>query len=91
MVVRLIFEHEEPLLILAVYVHRNADAARIDLLGFIEVLQFALRAQRFHSDDGNVHERHIALIIFVNCLAVIAIALIGLRDRRCKESTFDIH
>ena len=92
MVVCLVLEHEEPVLIFSIHIYGDADAACVDLLGFVEVIKFALGAQRLHPDDGNVHQRHIALLaILIERLAVIHVALIALNDRSCKESVFDIH
>ena len=81
-VVRLVLEHEEPVLIFSIHIDGHADAARIDFLGLIEILQLALCAQRLHPDDGDVHERHIAFVARIDRPAVIRILLIGLDDRQ---------
>ena len=91
MVVCLILEHEEPVLILPIHIDSHADAARIDLLGFVEILELALRAQRFHADDGDVHQGHIPLVALVECPAVIRIALIGLDNRQGEGPVLDVH
>jgi len=92
MVVRLVLEHEEPVLILAVHIHRNADAGRIDLLRLIEIIEFALGAQRLHPDDGNVHERHITLsAVLIECPAIVNVALVGLNDRQPEEAALNVH
>ena len=92
MVVCLVLEHEEPVLIFSIHIYGDTDAARIDLLGRVEVIEFSLGAQRLHPDDGNVHQRHIALLAaLIEHLAVVHVALIALNDRHGKESIFDIH
>ena len=40
-VVGLVLEHEQPVLLLAVYIHGNVDRAGVDLLALIQVGQFA--------------------------------------------------
>ena len=92
MVVGLVLEHEEPVLILPVHIHRDADAARIDLLRFVEIVELSLRTQRLHADDSDVHQCHIALLaVPIEQLAVIHVGLIGLKNRHGKEAVFDIH
>ena len=90
MVVCLVLEHEEPFLIPAVDIHRDADTGRIDLLRFVEIIEFPLRTQRLHPDDGNVHQCRIALFsVLIECSAVIRISLIGLDNRERKEAVFN--
>ena len=91
MIVRLVLEHEEPVLILPVYIHGNMDAARVDLLRHIEIVQLALRTQCLHPDHGKIHQRHIALFIRVECLAVVRVLLIRLHDRQGEKAILDGH
>ena len=92
MVVRLVLEHEEPVLVLAVHIDRNADAARIDLLGRIEVIELPLSPQRLHPDDSDIHQCHITLLaVRIQHPAIVHIGSIGLKDRHGEESVLDVH
>ena len=91
MIVRLVLEHEEPVLIFSVYIHGNMDAARVDLLRHIEIVQLALRTQCLHPDHSEIHQRHIALFIRVECLAVVRVLLIRLHDRQGEKAILDGH
>ncbi|MPN09659.1 hypothetical protein SDC9_156950 [bioreactor metagenome] len=57
MVVSLVFEHQEPVLNLAVHRGGNVDGTGVDLLALVKVLQNAPLFQRLCPDGGYVHQR----------------------------------
>ena len=91
MVVRLILEHEKPVLILAIHINRHMNTACVDLLGFVEIPQFPLRTQSLHPDHGDVHEGHIALFTLIEGSTIIRILLIGLDERHRKKAALNVH
>ena len=62
MVVRLVLELEEPLLLHAVHVDIDVDAAGVVLLALLEIVELAVRAQPACADGGELHEAE-ALIL----------------------------
>ena len=60
-VVRLVLEHEQPVLIVAVYERLDLDRAGVDLLGFIDVPEVAALFEHLRACGRNVHQRDRAL------------------------------
>ena len=56
MVVGLVLEHQQPVLIFAVYRGGNVDGAGVDFLALVQLRKLALFFQVFCADGGNVHE-----------------------------------
>ena len=81
MVVRLVLEHDEPIFLLAADVRLDDDAAGVDLLGLVEVIEQALLAQRLGADDGDVHQRDRAVRrLAVERIAVFLVLAVGSRQ-----------
>ena len=57
-VVRLVFKHEQPVLLLAVHIHLDFHRAGVDLLALVEVGELPLRLERLRADHREVHQRH---------------------------------
>ena len=58
MVVRLVFEHHQPLFLgLSIDGYGHDDRSGIDLLGNFQVIKFAGISQLTHTDEGDVHQR----------------------------------
>ena len=57
-VVRLVFEHEQPRFLAARHVHVDLDGAGVDLLALVKVGKFSLRLEGLGADGGHVHEVH---------------------------------
>ena len=91
MVVRLILEHHEPIFFLAVNLHRHDDAARVDLIGSIEIFQKPLLTQRLHADARKIHQGDIRLLSRMNLLAVEHVELHCLRKHRCVFAVAEVH
>ena len=91
MVMRLVLEHDEPFLILAIHIDVHDDAAGVDFLGLVEILELALTAQRLHADDREVHERDLTLLAAVDVLAIGEILLVGRRERGGEIALLDVH
>ena len=82
MVVRLVLEHDEPVFLLAADVRLDDDAAGVDLLGLVEVIEQSLLAQRLGADDGDVHQRDRAVRrLAVERIAVFLVLAVGRRQR----------
>ena len=56
-VVRLVFEHQQPVLLLAVHLGGNVDRAGVDFLALVELGEKAAFLERLGADGRNVHER----------------------------------
>ena len=56
MVVCLILEIDEPLLLFSIDFHRHHDAAGVDLVGYFQIIQFALHAQLLHGHQRQIHQ-----------------------------------
>ena len=82
MVVRLVLELDEPVLRLPAHVDGHDDAARVDLLGLVEVVELARLPERLHADDGDIHERHVARRRAVDLIAVLLVLVVRLQDGR---------
>ena len=55
---RLVFEHHQPVLLLAIDIHLHADAAGVVLLGNLLVGEVAALVLVFAVDGGQVHQGH---------------------------------
>ena len=89
-VVRLVFEHEQPRFLAARYVHVDLDGAGVDFLAFVQIGKLSLRLERLGADGGHVHEVHglgPALAARVHRLPQRQIALEGGFHR----GLFDLH
>ena len=86
-----ILEHEEPVLVLAIDIHRDPYAAGIDLLRGIEIVQFPLRTQHLHPDHSEIHQRHVAFLPRIESLAVVGVFLIRFHDRQGEQAVLYIH
>ena len=62
MVVRLVFEEEEPVLILSVHIHRNLYGAGVDLFRLIQTSELAGVLEVFCTDRTHVHKGNGTLI-----------------------------
>ncbi len=58
MIVRLIFEKEQPIFRTGFRFHGDFNRARIDFIRFIHFGEFALAAEALHGDRRHIHERH---------------------------------
>ena len=58
MIVRLVFEQQQPGLVRTVVVHGDAHAAGVDLVGFVHVLQHAGLFQVLSADGAQVHQAY---------------------------------
>ena len=82
-VVRLVFEHQQPVLLLAVHLGGNVDRAGVDLLALVELGEKAAFLERLGADGRDVHERLGALgglLEAVDFLARGEVAVIRILD-----------
>ena len=79
MVVRLVLEHQQPRLFLAVYGCLDADGARIDLFALVEVCQIAALLEHLAGSGADIHQRDRAL-----CRLLLAIDLTAARQIAVK-------
>ena len=82
-VVRLVFEHQQPVLLLAVHLGGNVDRAGVDLLALVELGEKAAFLERLGADGRDVHERLGALgglLEAVDLLARGEVAVIRILD-----------
>ena len=90
MVVRLVLEHDEPVFLLAADVGLDDDAAGVDFLGLVEVIEQAFLAQRLGADDGDVHERDRAVcILAVERVSVFLVLAVSCRQCRREVAVLD--
>ena len=82
MVVGLVLEHEEPVLILPVHIHLDAHGTGVYLLGFIQILELALRLELTGTDGGNIHQSN-RLVLSAKSLPCIYVGVIALPDVIC--------
>ena len=83
MVVGLILEEEQPVLFLAIVVDGHLDGTGVDLLGLIELVEFALLAEHLSSQGADVHEVH--GLRAADALAVGKVLVIGILQERVLE------
>ena len=81
---RLVLEHQDPVLRLAVHVHGDAHGAGVDLLALVQVRQQARGLERLGADGRDVHERH-GLALTAEDLAQLEVAVIGVKNRRMVD------
>ena len=82
-VVGLVFEHQQPVLLLAVHLGGNVDRAGVDLLALVELGEKAAFLERLGADGRDVHERLGALgglLEAVDLLARGEVAVIRILD-----------
>ena len=82
-VVGLVFEHQQPVLLLAVHLGGNVDRAGVDLLALVELGEKAAFLERLSADGRDVHERLGALggpLEAVDFLARGEVAVIRILD-----------
>ena len=82
-VVGLVFEHQQPVLLLAVHLGGNVDRAGVDLLALVELGEKAAFLERLGADGRDVHERLGALgglLEAVDFLARGEVAVIRILD-----------
>ena len=82
-VVGLVFEHQQPVLLLAVHLGGNVDRAGVDLLALVEFGEKAAFLERLGADGRDVHERLGALgglLEAVDLLARGEVAVIRILD-----------
>ena len=92
MVVRLVLEHHEPVFLLAADVRLDLDAAGVDLLRFVEILEQALLAELLHADDREIHERDLARRrLAVDAVAILEVLIVRGLQRRAEIAVLDIH
>ena len=78
----LILKINQPLLGLSVDFHRHYDGAGVDLLGFLQILQFALGAQLLHAQYRQIHQADKLIVSsFIKSLMVGKILIVGILDR----------
>ena len=75
----LILKIDEPLLFLSVHIHRHHDAAGVDLIGLLLILEFTLRFQFLHSQQGQIHEADKFIVpSFVQNLPVLQVFFVSI-------------
>ena len=78
MVMGLIFKHNEPVLIPLILFCFNHNAARINFLGFIQIIKISCFPKMLHGQGCHIHKGDIFLFVTVNRFAGIKIKLINL-------------
>ena len=89
MVVRFIFEHDEPRFVPAVHVRGDDDGAGVDLVGRVEVVELSQLAQRLRAERGHIHQRDILLARAVNVPARVDIQLVSRLNRRGESAVVE--
>ena len=90
-VVRFVFEHEQPVLLLAVDVDLDFHGTGVDFLAFVQLAEQTLRPQRLRADHGQVHQRHRLVLAGVKLCAQLLIFFKALADvRRLDAHIFNV-
>ena len=63
MIVCFIFKHQQPLLILTIYIHGYFNGTCIDFIADFHIIQLTCFPQIFTRDGSHIHQRHKFLII----------------------------
>ena len=89
MVVRLVFEHQEPFFLLTVHIDRQDNAAGIDLVALLQIRQLALCLEAAHRRQRDIHQT-LRLIFSAQRLSCLQIILIGCLDRIQETPVFKL-
>ena len=77
MVMRLVLEHQQPVLRPAVHIDLDLDRAGVDLLRFVKILEHSGLFQIFRGDGSHIHQRDILVPRAVYKLALFKIIVKG--------------
>ena len=91
MVMGFVLEHNQPVLVFAINVGIDNDAAGINLVRLVQVLQLALLPESLHADNSQVHQGNIPFLTCIQILAVSQVLLVGILNRLAVIPLLNIH